>query len=309
MTRIPYFTHCLNANQQNRLQSLLTDYFDSDSWQILWLNGLKLGRLNRQWRARIIEDWPAPIEIKPQGIHLHTANWHEMGEALQTMAQNWHRQGYLRGWRDEKFDVHNANGEPLFELERSAFRPLGLLSHAVHINGLTQHNGEWVFWIGRRAAHKAVDPNKLDNIVGGGIASGESIQEAMLREAEEEAGLSRNLLESLCCQSVRHSRRPVSRGLHNEFLHIFDAILPPDTRPENQDGEVAGFTKMTVPELTDAMCSGLLMNDAMLVTLDAFARYGLLDKNHKLFQRLAETIVPPVATRKPAYAQTVAMGK
>lgn len=280
----PRFTYCLGELEQNRLWECLQSHFDwgSSIWKPLWLNGLKLGSLNEKWLERVRLDWTESITEMPEGIHLHTDGWLAMGDSLQHMAQGWKQFGYLSGWRNEQFDVNDSEGRPLFTLERSAFRPLGLLSRAVHINGLTEYEGEWVFWIGRRSPYKAVDPNKLDNLVGGGIASGESIREAMLREGMEEAGLDEALLQNLSGQSRRRSCRPVSRGLHNEELFIFDIVLPPDVLPENQDGEVAEFRRMRIPELTEAMCSGLLMNDAFLATLDAFNRYGLLDRQHPL---------------------------
>ncbi len=287
----PRFNCRLGETEQNRLLARLENHFDwrADAWRYLWLNGMNLGRLNEKWLERVEQDWPERFEEKPDGIYLFTDNWLAMGDSLQHMAQGWHQLGHLSGWRNEKFDATDNAGNALFALERAAFRPLGLMSQAVHINGLTEHNGEWVFWIGRRSPFKAVDPNKLDNLVGGGIASGESIQEAMLREGGEEAGLDAGLLQNLPCRSRRLSVRPVSRGLHNELLHIFDVVLPPGVVPENQDGEVAEFKRMGVAELAAAMCDGLLMNDAMIATLDAFARYGLLDETHGLAKWLAAT--------------------
>ena len=204
------------------------------------------------------------------------------------MAQQWHRLGLLSGWRNEPFDVRNRTGQTLFALERAAFRPLGLASRAVHINGLVHTAGGWRFWIARRSPFKAVDPNKLDNLVGGGIASGESVRTAMLREGFEEAGLSEAVLTPLQAQSVQHSLRAVSRGLHREWLHIFDAVLPEDVLPQNQDGEVAEFMQLTLAEVVAAMLDKRFMNDALLATLDMFERLNLLDADLPLAQWLRQ---------------------
>ena len=156
------------------------------------------------------------------------------------------------------------------------------MSQAVHLNGLVQTDGGWHFWIGRRSPHKAVDPDKLDNLVGGGIASGETPFEAVCRESEEEAGLMPPALGNLRAAARIHSLRPVSRGIHNEILHIFDIVLPESVRPENQDGEVAGFELMNVSQLVETMLSQTMMHDAQLVTLEALKRYGALDRQHPL---------------------------
>ena len=137
-------------------------------------------------------------------------------------------------------------------------------------------------FLDRRSPHKAVDPDKLDNTAAGGVSSGELPSETVCRESSEEAGLDKTLFPFIRPVSRLHSLRPVNRGVHNEILYVFDAVLPETFRPENQDGEVACFEKMDIGGLLDAMLSGRMMHDAQLVTLDAFDRYGLIAPNHPL---------------------------
>ncbi len=42
-------------------------------------------------------------------------------------------------------------------------------------------------WVGHRAADKRVAPNKLDNLVAGGIGNGHGLAETLVKEADEEA--------------------------------------------------------------------------------------------------------------------------
>ena len=259
-----------------------TSYGASDDWCILYLNGLPLGRLNPLWRERLGQDWTGSQSTLSDGLNLETDSWPEMGDSLQTLAQQWRECGWLKGWRGEKFDICDQSGKPLCALERAAFRPFGLMSQAVHLNGLVEIEDGLRFWIGRRSPHKAVDPGKLDNLVGGGIASGETPFEAVCRESEEEAGLMPPALGNLRAAPRIHSLRPVSRGIHNEILHIFDIVLPETVRPENQDGEVAGFELMDVSQIIETMLSQTMMHDAQLVTLEALKRYGALDRQHPL---------------------------
>lgn len=276
----------LSAAQKSELQARLAAAQAPDALaglSPLYLNGLHLGWLTEKWCTQAERDWQGRLKTAQQGtaaegaLYLETADWLAMGDALQNMCKGWHDLGLFGGWRNERFDVFDEGGKPLFALERSAFRPLGLLSQAVHINGLQQAaDGTAKFWIGRRSPYKAVDPNKLDNLVGGGVGAGEEIAEAMAREAWEEAGVPEDLLNGAVCVSQQQSLRQVSRGLHRETLHIFDVWLPEDFVPENQDGEVAEFTLMSAYELAEAMCGGLLMNDALLATADCFRRHGLL---------------------------------
>ena len=81
------------------------------------------------------------------------SNGRQFANAGATMAQC----GWLKGWRGEKFDICDQSGKPLCALERAAFRPFGLMSQAVHLNGLVETEDGLRFWIGRRSPHKAVD--------------------------------------------------------------------------------------------------------------------------------------------------------
>lgn len=270
-----------------------TSYGASDDWCILYLNGLPLGRLNPLWRERLGQDWTGRQSILSDGLNLETDSWAQMGDSLQTLAQQWRECGWLKGWRGEKFDICDPSGKPLCALERAAFRPFGLMSQAVHLNGLVETEDSLRFWIGRRSPHKAVDPNKLDNLTGGGISSGERPSEAVCREGEEEAGIPASMTPHIRPTAQIYSLRPVNRGVHNEILYIFDIVLPEGFQPANQDGEVAGFELMDIPTLLDAMLGGHMMHDAQLVTIEACRRYGLIDPKHPLSAWLDSILCRP----------------
>lgn len=197
------------------------------------------------------------------------------------MACGWREAGVLCGWHGEYFDACNEAGRSLSALERAVLHPFGLLDHAIHPNGLTCRGGRR-FWIGCRSADKVVGPNKPDNIVGGDVASGETVLEAVLRESEEETGLDTILSDGMRRQSCLHGLRPVSCGLCDEIPHIPDVVLPPDFAPKNQDDKAVRFILVDVPELVGAMPVGKMMDNAQLVTLGAPRRYGLLKLQHPL---------------------------
>ncbi|MBQ9619849.1 MAG: NUDIX domain-containing protein [Neisseriaceae bacterium] len=244
----------------------------------LYIRQIHLGFVNTFFAHLIYRDLSPYAQEYQGGINILADSWIQAGKLLESTAKNWHTAGLYDGWRDEQFDVTDKQGNVLFALERSAFRPLGLLSHAIHINGYIEKNGEHYFWIGKRSPHKPVDPNRLDNLTGGGVASGETIHSAMIREGFEEAGLPENLLkplnESACCLSVR----PVHRGLHREYLHIYNVRLPENFIPENQDGEVSALNLMPIPEILSHIENNQFMNDAVLAMVYAFVELGYLSE-------------------------------
>src|ERR1700749_275829 len=79
--------------------------------------------------------------------------------------------------RNETFDVAPRWGAPLvFRLDRGAVPFFGTRAYGVHLNGWRRTGEAVQLWIGRRAPDKSVEPNKLDNIVAGGIGNGHGVE-------------------------------------------------------------------------------------------------------------------------------------
>src|SRR5260370_40569893 len=85
-------------------------------------------------------------------------------------------EGRIDKWRHEDFAVMPRWGqEPLVKLDRGAVAFFGIRSYGVHINGVRRNGDVLNLWIGRRAADKKVAPDKLDNMVAGGIGDGHAL--------------------------------------------------------------------------------------------------------------------------------------
>ena len=63
----------------------------------------------------------------------------------------------------------------------------GIVAYAAHLNGFVRREGRDYVWVSRRAASKNIDPGRLDNLVGGRIAAGMSVDETLRKEAWEDA--------------------------------------------------------------------------------------------------------------------------
>jgi 8-oxo-dGTP pyrophosphatase MutT (NUDIX family) len=177
-------------------------------------------------------------------------------------------QGLVSGWREEQFCLYADPGshpdpaQPDFlRIERAGFRYLGMMSHAVHINGLTTDGR---MWCGQRSKSKATDPGLWDNMTAGGLSAGESLDSCAARELWEEAGL-RNVDPSalLYAGRVRISRRtPI--GWHDETLHVYNLQLPDTFVPSNQDGEVQAFACLSATHVLAGIADGQWTPDAAL---------------------------------------------
>ena len=223
--------------------------------------------------------WPHVFEVGNAFVTLRAKPDTPQGrsDAMAQVAKELAREGVIRGWRDEPISVSYRYGAPeLFRIERAATRAFGFVAYAAHMNGFVRREGRDHAWIARRAANKAIDPNKLDNLVGGRIAAGLSVDETLRKEAWEEAGITPALLGNLSCVGAVRVEYTVPEGLHREILFVYDLWLPEDFTPTNQDGEVADIRCLPFEEVLQNILTGDFTLDAGTVMIDGLLRQGAL---------------------------------
>jgi 8-oxo-dGTP pyrophosphatase MutT (NUDIX family) len=249
--------------------------------------------------AEKLGEWPDVFIVRPRGVSLRgdlgdcahrTAVLAEVTETLAT-------QGVLTGWRDELVTVSETfYTEPIFHIERAASRHFGFMSYAAHVNGLTVIDGVPLVWIARRSHAKPIDPDRLDNMVGGRIARGSSPKETVVKESWEEAGITAERSYSARAAGAVSICHAVDEGVHRELIFVHDLYLPPDFKPQNQDGEVAEFLCLQLDEViagVEAMSSrGEYTIDATIVMLDYILRRGFLTSERDDYVDLVRAIKP-----------------
>jgi 8-oxo-dGTP pyrophosphatase MutT (NUDIX family) len=188
--------------------------------------------------------------------------------------------GGIRGWRDEAIALWSVDGRrQLAVIERASARFWGTLTLGAHCNGYCVDGSGRVsdLWIARRSPTKSTDPGKLDNLIGGGVGLGQTPEQALLREAGEEAGLDASELDARRRGRIIAIERDVAEGLQVERIHVFDLELPRGRVPLNRDGEVADFRCVPIAEALALAAGEQMTVDAALVTLDFALRRGLFD--------------------------------
>jgi thiamine pyrophosphokinase len=197
---------------------------------------------------------------------------------LADAAQGLARAGYLR-LRDELFDVRaTTNGPVLATLDRGAVPAFGVIAQGVHLNGLVRRADGLHLWLGRRSPAKAVAPGQWDNIVAGGAPAGLTMEETLVKEASEEAGLAPELAGRARRVSALSYVMKTAEGMRRDTLHVFDLELPEDFVPVPQDGEVERFELWPVARVVELVRdSDQVKFNVNLVLIDLFLREGLLD--------------------------------
>ncbi len=194
-----------------------------------------------------------------------------LGEALA-------RSGWFRH-RAEPFDVRaDPDGPVLATLDRGALPAFGILADGVHLNGLVERADGTHLWVGRRAANKLLDPDKLDHLVAGGVAAGYDSRRTLEKEGWEECGLPAGLARAAIPVATIRYAMTRAEGLRRDRLHCFDLVLPDGFRPVANDGEVAEFVLLPIEEAFALVRdTDRFKFNVNLVLIDLFLRRRLID--------------------------------
>ena len=245
------------------------------SVQVGWIRESDVGLLTR---------WSDVFEIDATRVTLAArfdANADSRSAALGAVIGALAGQGRIPGWRDETYAIRNTfEAAPLAYIERAASRFFGTMTYAVHLNGVVKYADRAPqLWIARRSETKATDPGMLDNVVAGGIAWGLSIEETIVKECWEEAGIEASLAKRAEPGRTVHVLQSLPEGTQAEQVFIYDLPLPEDFAPRNQDGEVGAHRLARIEEVARWIEQGEMTVDASLATLDCMLRHRWIDED------------------------------
>lgn len=252
------------------------------------VDGANIGWID-DMRAASLAEFPGVLVVDAHRITFATVLRDAQARtlAMEGVAFALAEQGCLSAWRNERYAVAPVFGAPAcFDIERAAARYFGIHTFAAHINGLvrapdgvrTEVPTEIRMWLARRSEHKAIDPALLDNFVGGGIATGASVQSTVTKEAGEEAGLPPTLAGAAQLAGTVHICRERPDGLQRETIFVHDLDVPASFVPVPTDGEVSEFRLVTLARAAQCAAASdgpdVVTADAGLVIIDCLMRRG-----------------------------------
>lgn len=109
---------------------------------------------------------------------------------------------------------------------------------------------------------------------------GISVRENLIKEAQEEAGIPRDVAEQAKpVGAVSYtSKGPNGVGIKRDVLFVYDLELPESFVPQAMDGEVESFELRPAHEVLDVVAfSDGYKDNCNLVLADWFVRHGLLE--------------------------------
>ncbi|CAN8300656.1 unnamed protein product [Cochlearia groenlandica] len=186
--------------------------------------------------------------------------------------------GIIPGIRNEMYPVKASFNAPVFfSLERAAAPYFGLKGYGVHMNGYVEKNGEKFLWIGKRSLSKATYPGMLDHLVAGGLPHGISCGENLVKECEEEAGISKAIaVRAIAVGAVSYTDID-QYCFKRDVLFCYDLELPEDFVPKCQDGEVESFKLIPVTQVANVIQkTSFFKANCSLVIIDFLFRHGFI---------------------------------
>lgn len=238
----------------------------------------RLGLLRRD-NAEALRRFPEVFAAREDAVELVArGDVTAVSRAIDAVVDALVDEGRVPKWRNETFDAAPHWGAPpIFRLDRGAVPFFGVRAYGVHLNGYLRQGDTLCLWVGRRSPDKQVAPNKLDNLVAGGIGNGHGVDETLLKEGEEEASIPRSLLEHATSASAVAYRMETRLGIRDDVLFVYDLEVPSDFVPKNRDGEIVHFELMPVSAVLERVrATSDFKFNVNLVILDFAVRHGLL---------------------------------
>jgi 8-oxo-dGTP pyrophosphatase MutT (NUDIX family) len=197
--------------------------------------------------------------------------------------------GTVSQLRGEDYPVLTAWGQPpLFKMDRAAVAHFGIRSYGLHINGFVRRSDGIHLWVGKRATDRKIAPGKLDNLVAGGQPIGLTLDENLVKEAHEEAGLSAEAARRAVPVGVVSYLMEHPAGLKPDTLFIYDLEVAEDFVPRNTDGEVEHFMLWPLDEVAQRVReTDDFKFNVNLVIVDFLIRHGYLKPDDAEYPELA----------------------
>jgi 8-oxo-dGTP pyrophosphatase MutT (NUDIX family) len=198
----------------------------------------------------------------------------------------------LRKWTKTPFPVYGPGRELVLNVDRCAIPLFGFPTYASHLSVYREDEDGLFIWAARRAPSKSLYPNKLGVTVAGGIQSGETPFECIIREAYEEASLPTDLTRNKArsagvvtyvtttdASSISNSDPGLIRA---EVQFQYEMKVGPDVVPTVNDGEASDISLYSLDDVKRAIDEGDFTPGNACFILDFFIRHGLVTPENEL---------------------------
>ena len=220
----------------------------------------------------------------------------ERSAALDGVARELAGSGVTPTYMGEPYAVTPAGREAaLCVVDRAAAAYFGVRSFGQHLNGFVRRPDGMHMWIGRRARDRLLFPGALDNMVAGGLPHSLGLEENLVKECGEEAGVPEALAGKAVPVGAVSYNRVAERGFRRDVLYCYDLELPDGFVPVNTDGEVEEFMLLPLAKVAEIVreTDDFKLN-CNLVVIDFLIRHGWMDPQSREYLALVQGLRQPL---------------
>jgi len=229
--------------------------------------------------------------VEPDRVSLLAAldNSESRSDSMARVLDTLVAEGTVSQLRGEDYPVLMSWGQPpIMRIDRAAVAKFGIRSFGLHVNGFVRRPDGIHLWVGKRATDRKIAPGKLDNLVAGGQPIGLTLDENLVKEAHEEAGLSAEAARRATPVGVVSYLMENPAGLKPDTLFLYDLEVEEGFVPRNTDGEVEHFMLWPLDEVARRVrdTEDFKFN-VNLVIIDFLIRHGYLKPEDADYPELA----------------------
>src|ERR1700744_4583197 len=146
------------------------NHYDAKDYLPFLHDGARLGLIRRN-NADALRRFPSHFAVESERVVFKTAgSFDDLSKIIDEVTEALVGDGLIAKWRYECFTVATHWGaKPHFMVDRGVVPFLGGRPAGVHPHGSVRDGKSLKLWVARRSPTKAVAPDKLDNLVAGGI--------------------------------------------------------------------------------------------------------------------------------------------
>ncbi len=283
MAYLKYINACNNAQVQDFIP------FYIETHQVGFIRPAFAHLLLKYSDTFIFETKGILLNPKIQGFKART-------QAFSELIQDFFERKYLANIYNEAYPIY-ARGiaEPLCCIDRFSASYFGIRAFGQHLNGIVKTAKGVDLWIAKRAKGRVLFPDKLDNMVAGGLPYGITHQQNLIKEGFEEAGMSEDLCKKAHAVSVITYNAETEKGLRPDVLYCYDIILDDNFVPHCTDGEVQAFYRLPVEEVIDIVKNSEDFKlNCNLVIIDFLIRWGYIEPQDPNYVEIVTRLHTPL---------------
>ncbi|WPL19845.1 hypothetical protein Thiowin_04992 [Thiorhodovibrio winogradskyi] len=240
-------------------------------------------------------DWLGP-ELRILSWHAANLDWDAREHAFARLCQQLQTQDSLPAPQGERYPVTpGRRDQARCSIDRAHAPFFGTRAFGQHLNGYVRGHDGLELWVARRAPDRRHYPNRLDNMVAGGLPHGADLRENLRKECFEEAGLSAEIADRALPVGAISYCRATRAGLKPDLMYCYDLELPAELTPVCTDGEVAAFERWPIEQVMQTVReSDEFKLNCNLVIIDFLIRHGQITPDDPDYFELVQRLRSPI---------------